>query len=187
MADRENQRIQIFDADGKLLKQWDGSAYGLFLTPDGRIWMADGGYGRIIELDPGGKIIGALGQPGHEPGEFAWAHFLAFDSDGENVRRGCPELARSGVRAHERKARHLQLRSDGAKVLGLQASQRLGESPIGRAASRKVDRSITDAPSEFDVASRLSTAHATVTLRLSRLASRRLDSGLLERALNEVE
>ncbi|MDQ3119491.1 MAG: peptidyl-alpha-hydroxyglycine alpha-amidating lyase family protein [Verrucomicrobiota bacterium] len=84
VADRENQRIQIFDADGKFLKEWTriGYPYGLFITPNGRIWMADGGYNRIVELSPGGEIIAALGQPGHAAGEFAWAHFLAFDPGG---------------------------------------------------------------------------------------------------------
>ena len=84
VADRENQRIQIFDADGKFLKEWTGIGYpyGLCITPDGRIWMADGGYNRIVELNDRGEIIAALGQPGHSPGEFAWAHFLTFDRGG---------------------------------------------------------------------------------------------------------
>jgi hypothetical protein len=43
--------------------------------------MADGGYNRIVELDENGKILGALGEPGHAPGQFAWAHFLTFDPD----------------------------------------------------------------------------------------------------------
>jgi DNA-binding beta-propeller fold protein YncE len=79
VGDRENQRIQIFDSDGTFLKQWTsiGYPYGLFITPDQHIWMADGAYDRIIELDQDGKILGAIGEPGHSPGQFAWAHFLA--------------------------------------------------------------------------------------------------------------
>ncbi len=38
--------------------------------------MADGGYDWILELDPSGKILGALGEPAHKPGQMAWAHFL---------------------------------------------------------------------------------------------------------------
>lgn len=84
VADRENKRIEIFDTDGRFLKQWTevGYPYGLCFGPDGHIWMADGGYDRIVELDENGKIIGALGEPGHAPGQFAWAHFLTFDADG---------------------------------------------------------------------------------------------------------
>src|ERR1017187_8334647 len=52
--------------------------YGLVITPDQHVWMADGGYHRIVELDQSGKILGAFGEPGHKPGQMAWAHFLAI-------------------------------------------------------------------------------------------------------------
>ena len=83
VGDRENQRIQIFDSDGHFLKQWTGIGYpyGLFITPDQHVWMIDGGYDRIVELDQNGKILGALGEPGHAPGEFAWGHFIAIGKD----------------------------------------------------------------------------------------------------------
>jgi hypothetical protein len=83
VGDRENMRIQIFDADGHFLKEWTGIGYpyGLFITPDQHVWMVDGGYDRVIELDASGKILGAFGEPGHAPGQFAWAHFLAIAPD----------------------------------------------------------------------------------------------------------
>jgi DNA-binding beta-propeller fold protein YncE len=83
VADRENQRIQIFDSEGKFLQQWTGIGYpyGLLITPDQHIWMVDGGYDRVIELDQNGKILGAFGEPGHLPGQFAWAHFMALGPD----------------------------------------------------------------------------------------------------------
>lgn len=83
VGDRENQRIQIFDSDGQFLNQWTGIGYpyGLFITKDQHVWVADGGYDRVVELDPSGKILGALGEPGHGPGQFAWAHFLAIGRD----------------------------------------------------------------------------------------------------------
>jgi len=83
VGDRENKRIEVFDADGNFLKEWKGIGYpyGLFITPDQHIWMADGGYDRIIELDQNGKILGAFGEPGHGAGQFAWAHFLAVGPD----------------------------------------------------------------------------------------------------------
>jgi DNA-binding beta-propeller fold protein YncE len=84
VGDRENQRIQIFDSEGNFLKEWTGIGYpyGLFITPDQHVWMIDGGYDRIIELDQDGKILGAFGEPGHAPGQFAWGHFLAVGKDG---------------------------------------------------------------------------------------------------------
>jgi sugar lactone lactonase YvrE len=83
VGDRENQRIQIFDADGKFIEQWTniGYPYGLVITPDQHVWMVDGGYDRIVELDQHGKILGAFGEPGHQPGQFAWAHFMALGPD----------------------------------------------------------------------------------------------------------
>jgi DNA-binding beta-propeller fold protein YncE len=83
VGDRENRRIQVFDADGKFLTQWTGIGYpyGLFIDAGGHVWMADGGYDRIVELDANGTIIGAYGEPGHVPGRFAWAHFLAVGAD----------------------------------------------------------------------------------------------------------
>jgi hypothetical protein len=83
VGDRENQRIQIFDPEGRFLKEWTGLGYpyGLFITPDQHVWMIDGGYDRILELDPEGRILGALGEPGRAPGQFAWGHFLAIGKD----------------------------------------------------------------------------------------------------------
>lgn len=80
VGDRENQRIQIFDSEGNFLKEWTnvGYPYCLVVTPDLHVWMSDGGYDRIIELDPDGNILGAFGEPGHQPGQMAWAHFLAI-------------------------------------------------------------------------------------------------------------
>jgi len=84
VGDRENMRIQIFDAEGTFLKEWRdiGYPYGLFITPNQHVWMIDGGFDRIVELDQNGKIIGALGSPGHAPGQFAWGHFVAVGKDG---------------------------------------------------------------------------------------------------------
>jgi DNA-binding beta-propeller fold protein YncE len=83
VGDRENKRIQIFDGDGNFLKEWTGIGYpyGLFITPDQHVWMVDGGYDRILELDQNGKILGAIGEPGHVPGQLAWGHFLAVGPD----------------------------------------------------------------------------------------------------------
>ena len=83
VGDRENKRIQVFDGDGNFLKQWTGIGYpyGLFITPDQHVWMIDGGYDRILELDQDGKILGALSEPGRAPGQIAWGHFLAVGKD----------------------------------------------------------------------------------------------------------
>src|SRR5450755_295961 len=38
-------------------------------------------YDRIIELDQNARILGAFGEPGHKPGQMAWAHFMAIGPD----------------------------------------------------------------------------------------------------------
>jgi DNA-binding beta-propeller fold protein YncE len=83
VGDRENSRIQIFDPEGKFITQWTGIGYpyGLAITPDQHVWMVDGGFDRVVELDQHGKVLGALGSPGHDPGQFAWGHFLAIGAD----------------------------------------------------------------------------------------------------------
>ncbi len=85
VADRENARIQIFDTEGRFITQWTGIGYpyGLYITPDQHIWMVDGGFDRIVELDQTGRILGAIGSPGHRPGQLAWGHFLAIGPDRE--------------------------------------------------------------------------------------------------------
>ena len=83
VGDRENQRIQIFDSEGNFIQQWTGFGYpyGLLITPDQHVWVTDGGYDRIVELDQTGKIVGAFGEPGHKAGQMAWAHFMAMGPD----------------------------------------------------------------------------------------------------------
>jgi DNA-binding beta-propeller fold protein YncE len=85
VADRENQRIQIFDSEGNFLKEWTGIGYpfGLAMTKDQHIIMTDGGYARVIELDLDGKILGALGEPGHASNQFALPHNVAVGPDGK--------------------------------------------------------------------------------------------------------
>jgi hypothetical protein len=43
--------------------------------------MIDGGYDRIVEFSPDGKMLGTFGEPGHSAGQFAWGHFLAIGAD----------------------------------------------------------------------------------------------------------
>lgn len=83
VGDRENQRIQIFDSEGTYLTQWTGIGYpyGLFITPDQHVWMIDGGYDRVVEFSPAGRVLGTFGEPGHGIGQFAWGHFLAIGAD----------------------------------------------------------------------------------------------------------
>ena len=84
VGDRENYRIQVFDADGEFLHQWKhvGSPWGLDITADQTIFMADGRNNRVLKLDLDGKILGVLGGFGKRPGQFNYSHHLALDALG---------------------------------------------------------------------------------------------------------
>ncbi|MDA0206877.1 MAG: peptidyl-alpha-hydroxyglycine alpha-amidating lyase family protein [Acidobacteria bacterium] len=82
VSDRENNRIQIFDPNGKYLREWNhlGATQNVFITPDDDMWIIthrdnienityDTLAGRIMHVDiKTGKILGAMESPGH------WLH-----------------------------------------------------------------------------------------------------------------
>jgi len=83
VGDRENDRIQVFDADGKHLATWPGFApYGLALDGTGRLFVADGRKHEVLELDAEGKVVARFGKEGTGPGEFSLPHMLTFDAAG---------------------------------------------------------------------------------------------------------
>ena len=83
VGDRENQRIQIFDADGKLLDVWPGFyPYGLAFDAKENLYVADGIANEVLRLDSAGKIVERFGKKGSAPGEFDLPHMLAFDKAG---------------------------------------------------------------------------------------------------------
>lgn len=79
VSDRENNRIQIFDANGRFLKQWThlGATQNIFITPRDQMWIIthrnnienityDTLAGRIMHIDlETGRILGAMESPGH--------------------------------------------------------------------------------------------------------------------------
>jgi DNA-binding beta-propeller fold protein YncE len=87
VADRSNQRIQVFDADGTWLREskHPGTPCGLCLCRDRRhLMMAHGHTGKIMRLDLNGNVLGATGGQGKGPNRYGEAHFLALDRN-ENI------------------------------------------------------------------------------------------------------
>ncbi len=83
VGDRENNRIQVFDLEGKPLAIWRGYApYGLALDPSGNLFVADGRANKVNLLDGAGKVKKSWGRKGSKRGQFDMPHMLAFDSSG---------------------------------------------------------------------------------------------------------
>ena len=82
-VDRTNNRIQVFDADGRFLTVWkeSGAPFGLFLAGD-RLFVADGRANWVRILDADGKPIGRFGEKGTAAGQFQLPHMLCVDSRG---------------------------------------------------------------------------------------------------------
>ena len=102
VADRENHRVQIFDADGRFRAQWHDMyrPCGLFIDardPAGeRVYVGELGPtgtsegvanlgARVAVYTTDGRLLARLGDrlPGSEPGQFVAPHTLAVDSRGD--------------------------------------------------------------------------------------------------------
>src|SRR5438552_9137522 len=83
VGDRENARIQIFDRNGRFLRQWKlGSPFGLVLAPDHSLYMADAIAGRILKIDAEGKVVGSFTGPQPGQGPHFDPHEIALGPDG---------------------------------------------------------------------------------------------------------
>ena len=84
VTDRENQRIQIFDQDGKYIREikYAGLPCALDIQKDA-IYMVNGFAGQVLKMDLDGKVLAAIGKPGNGVGEFGEAHFIAVSPKGE--------------------------------------------------------------------------------------------------------
>lgn len=111
VADRGNRRIQVFDGEGKFLRQISidvpfdpsarpaigdkqeqpnptmssGSPWAICITPPPNqvMYSSDAFPGRIYKLSLDGKVLGVLGRTGKLPGEFGWIHEIACPSENE--------------------------------------------------------------------------------------------------------
>jgi DNA-binding beta-propeller fold protein YncE len=111
VADRGNRRIQVFDSDGKFLRQItidvpapadarpaignkptsttgtmsSGAPWTLCITPGPNqvLFTSDAFPGRIYKLSLDGKVLGVFGKSGKQLGQFGWIHAIACPSENE--------------------------------------------------------------------------------------------------------
>ena len=85
VADRSNNRIQIFDAQGKFLDQWPNIPQPAFLliSADSKaLWVASNGADRIAKYDMNGVLQTYWGTHGQLPGWIYNFHNFAVDPTG---------------------------------------------------------------------------------------------------------
>jgi len=85
IGDREQYRIQVYNADGKFLRTilTRNLSSTLNFDADGNPWMATGQDGQVLKLDRSGKVVGAVGNGmGIGFGQFIEAAYFAFDKSG---------------------------------------------------------------------------------------------------------
>jgi DNA-binding beta-propeller fold protein YncE len=111
VADRGNRRIQVFDGEGKFLRQITidipapadaraaigtrpvattgtmapGAPWAICITPGPKqvLYSADAYPGRIYKLSLDGKVVGMFGQSGKQLKQFGWIHEIACPSENE--------------------------------------------------------------------------------------------------------
>lgn len=82
-------RIQVFDTEGNFLRGWHtpdheiGKPTGISIGPDGKVWVADTHYYRVLVYSPKGKLLQTIGgQKGDKPGQFGLVTSVVHDSAG---------------------------------------------------------------------------------------------------------
>jgi hypothetical protein len=111
VADRGNARIQVFDGDGKFLRQIvidapvdpdtrpaignkpaqptgahkPGAPWAICITPPPHqvLYSSDAFPGRIYKLSLDGKLLGMFGKSGKQLGQFGWIHEMACPAENE--------------------------------------------------------------------------------------------------------
>ena len=84
VADRGNNRVQVFREDGTFLDQWPNihNPSHFWITKDGYLWLVSGDGNRLAKFDLSGKLITYWGMHGRFAGGFDDPHTIDVDSLG---------------------------------------------------------------------------------------------------------
>ncbi|HMQ15149.1 MAG TPA: 6-bladed beta-propeller [Phycisphaerae bacterium] len=81
-------RIQCLSAAGEFVRGWRvpeidaGRPIGLGVAPDGRVFVADTHYSRVMIFSPEGELLARFGENGFGPGQFLLPTDVAIDENG---------------------------------------------------------------------------------------------------------
>jgi peptidylamidoglycolate lyase len=94
VADRSNERVQVFDREGRYVSEWMGPEigrpYGIAISLDNKAYVIDGGdqplnppdRSRAVILSLNGKVEATFGRFGNYDGQFQMGHDIAVGVDG---------------------------------------------------------------------------------------------------------
>jgi hypothetical protein len=85
--DRQNHRVQVFDENGKYLREWSfgpppSDIHLLIITADRYLWAADRGTSKMLKYDLNGNFLYSWGTWGDFPGGMWGVHGLSTDQEG---------------------------------------------------------------------------------------------------------
>ncbi len=84
----KSARVQCFDLRGRYQLEWSlpefsaGKPVGLAVAPDGRVFVPDTHYARVLVYDADGRELTRFGTSGRGDGQFLLPTDVAFDSHG---------------------------------------------------------------------------------------------------------
>lgn len=93
VADRTNQRIQLFSPEGDFVEEWTNDAWarpwGLDFANTGELFVIDGGhmspqpphYANVLRVTPDGEVLESWSSYGPELGQLSWGHDVAVAED----------------------------------------------------------------------------------------------------------
>lgn len=136
VTDTLNNRVQIFDADGKFIsmfgKAGDGPSYfarpkGIAIDPDGHIWVAESFMNRVQIYDREGHLLAYFGSGGSLPGQFGVPTGVYVDKQNRafvtEQLRGRLQVFRYITDAEAKTLKEEQTKRDSAAVSAQSASQ----------------------------------------------------------------
>jgi len=85
--DRQNHRVQVFDENGKFLREWSfgvapSDIHLIYIGADRMLWAFDRGTSKMLKYDLNGHFLYSWGTWGDFPGGFWGVHGMSVDQEG---------------------------------------------------------------------------------------------------------